>query len=116
MIQHNFSVAFTPPIIAFVRPLHPLKISSIEIRRRVAKAFGISVADLIGPSRLRKIAYARFAAYDLLQRTGRLSTTQIGLYLGGRDHSTVMHGIKRCRNLQSFDPDFAALYEEARRG
>jgi hypothetical protein len=59
---------------------------------------GLSVADLIGPSRRHAIARPR---QDLMAELHRirpdLSLVQIGKLLGGKDHTTVMHGIARSK-------------------
>lgn len=53
--------------------------------------FGILISD----SRIRPHARARFeACYDLARLT-KMSLPQIGRRLGGRDHTTVLHGIRR---------------------
>lgn len=65
-----------------------------QIMRRVAQLRGITVDDIIGESRKRPIAHARQETmWELRQRT-RLSLPHIGLMLGGRDHTTVLHGVR----------------------
>jgi chromosomal replication initiator protein len=59
----------------------------------VAVCHGLTLAELRGPSCVRKLSRARQAAYAALKAEG-YSTTQIGRWLGGRDHSTVVSGIK----------------------
>lgn len=59
----------------------------------VAMRHGVTVADLKGPSRRRKIARARQAAMWVLRHHATLSLPKIGYLLGDRDHTTVMHGI-----------------------
>lgn len=60
----------------------------------VAKAHGVSIRELIGPRRNRHLVYARqHAMWELRQHTD-LSSVQIGVILGNRDHATILHGIK----------------------
>lgn len=55
----------------------------------VAERHGLTVADLVGPSRKAYIVCARAeAAYRILRSTD-LTLREIGLRLGGRDHSTI---------------------------
>lgn len=69
-----------------------------EIAEFVAGKHNLTVADLKGPSRERKFAHPRQEAMWLMcQATNtdgskRFSRPQIGRFLGGRDHTTVMHG------------------------
>jgi len=70
-------------------------ISSSKILEVVATREGISVADLTGQNRSAKIAIPRQLAMYLLRDLKEISLPQIGELLGGRDHTTVMYGIKK---------------------
>jgi chromosomal replication initiator protein len=60
---------------------------------QTADLFHLTAADLVGPGRQRHVASARqAAAYALRQRTP-LSLAEIGIAIGGRDHSTVLWSI-----------------------
>ena len=54
--------------------------------------YKVSTAELLGRSRTKRIALARQVAMYLLMYELEMSPTQIGRLLGGRDHSTVIHG------------------------
>ncbi len=60
----------------------------------VARYFGVSLDDLKGKVRERKIVVPRQVAMYLLREDARLSLPEIGQVLGGRDHSTVLHGVR----------------------
>jgi chromosomal replication initiator protein len=62
---------------------------------RVAAYFGLTPADLTGRRRTADIAHARQVAMYLLRTENNLSLPAIGEHLGGRDHSTVSHGIDK---------------------
>lgn len=67
---------------------------SSEIIYRVAQKHGVGVGDIRGTSRKPNLVLARQeAAYEIRMKRG-LSLPQIGVMLG-RDHTTVLHGIKR---------------------
>ncbi len=69
--------------------------SSIDpqhILSEVALYYGISVDDLVGRSRRRAVSVPRQVAMYLLIHEIGLPPTQVGRLLGGRDHSTVIHG------------------------
>jgi chromosomal replication initiator protein len=55
----------------------------------------VAVDDLIGQNRSAKIAIPRQLAMYLLRDMNEISFPQIGEILGGRDHTTVMYGIKK---------------------
>jgi chromosomal replication initiator protein len=70
-------------------------ISPRRILEAVASYEGIAVDDLIGQNRSAKIAIPRQIAMYLLREINDISFPQIGELLGGRDHTTVMYGIKK---------------------
>ena len=61
----------------------------------VARQFGLTENDLLGRSRTKEIASARQMAMYLLREENGLSLIHIGELLGGRDHSTVRHGVEK---------------------
>jgi len=74
--------------------------SKHAIAQRVADKHRLTVADLKGPSRERRIAWPRQELMAELYATGRLSYPVIGAFLGGRDHTTVMYGVRRHHERQ----------------
>lgn len=65
-----------------------------EIAERVAFRVGVSLEDLRGASRKRYIAHPRQEVFALIYATDRFSLPQIGRYFGGRDHTTILYGIR----------------------
>jgi len=63
-----------------------------RIFEQVALFYALSVRDLMAKNRTKKVALARQVAMYLLIYELELSPTQVGRLLGGRDHSTVIHG------------------------
>lgn len=63
-----------------------------RIFEQVALFYALSVGDLMAKNRTKKVALARQVAMYLLIYELDLSPTQVGRLLGGRDHSTVIHG------------------------
>jgi chromosomal replication initiator protein len=60
----------------------------------VADAHGLTIADLIGDRRTRFIAHPRQEAMWMLRNLTNFTTPAIGRLMGGRDHTTVLHGAK----------------------
>jgi len=84
------------------------KPSLASVIRTTARQLGLPPEHLVGPGRQRSIAQARsLAMYLSRQLTGR-SLGDIGRALGGRDHSTVIHGIRNATSRLRHDPGFAA--------
>jgi len=70
-------------------------IPASKILEAVAASEGIGVNDLVGQNRSAKIAVPRQLAMYLLREFNEISFPQIGELLGGRDHTTIMYGIKK---------------------
>ena len=62
--------------------------------RRVAEKFRVSVDDIKGRSRKIHVAMARTAACYLLRQNTSMTYHEIGNFLGGRDHSTIIHSVQ----------------------
>jgi len=71
----------------------------------VAQCTNIPVDALTSSRREKQVAYARHLAMYLLRDMGHQSYAQIGRLLGGRDHTTVLHGFRRIEKLLDSDPD-----------
>jgi chromosomal replication initiator protein len=60
----------------------------------VTSYFDVHIADLKGKSRKKELVYPRQVAMYLMKELTDLSLKSIGYHFGGRDHSTVIHGIQ----------------------
>ena len=69
----------------------------------VADAFDITVEEMAGRERSRRIAFPRQVAMFLLREETKLSLPQIGESLGGRDHTTIMYGCEKIADLLERD-------------
>ena len=78
----------------------------------VSDRYGASVDDLLSKKRSRDVALPRQIAMYLLRNLTSLSTTGIGQALGGRDHTTVMHGCDRVAEEMQADGGFKRRIEE----
>jgi chromosomal replication initiator protein len=72
----------------------PARTPFADIERQVALRHALTVEDLRGPSRARRVAWPRQELMWRARRETRLSLPQIGDRLGGRDHTTVIHGVR----------------------
>ncbi len=81
------------------------RITIDEIQRKVADYYKIRLADLLSARRSRDIARPRQVAMYLAKRLTPRSLPEIGRKFGGRDHTTVMHAIKRIDELRAGDSD-----------
>ena len=77
-----------------------------------AKYYRIKISDILGKKRTRNIARPRQVAMSLTKELTNLSLPSIGDAFGGRDHTTVMHGVKAVAKLREDDPELAQDYEK----
>ena len=68
-----------------------------QIMEAVSEYCGVGLDDLRGQSRLRRHVYARQVVVYLCRELTELSLPRIGQAIGGRDHTTVMHGDPKIR-------------------
>jgi chromosomal replication initiator protein len=82
-------------------------VSLDDVLAATARHYGISRADLAGRKRTRIVAQARQVAMYIARLETAASLPQVGEALGGRDHSTVVHGCARIASLLETDPALA---------
>ena len=83
-----------------------------EIQRAVAERSGVAVTAMAGKGKIPEHVLARQIAMYLCRELTGKSYAQIGRLFGGRDHSTVMHGVSRVARLMDEKPDFCAAVLE----
>lgn len=83
-----------------------------HIQKTTAGFFNIRVSDLKSSRKQKAVAMPRQAAMFLARKMTSLSTTEIGLRFGGRDHSTVIHAVKRVENLMDNDHNYSRTISE----
>jgi chromosomal replication initiator protein len=86
-----------------------------EIQRKVAEHFNLRVADMYSERRARAVARPRQVAMFLAKNLTQRSLPEIGKKFGGRDHTTVMHAVKKVEELMASDHGFAEDVELLRR-
>ncbi len=91
------------------------KVTVEEILRKVAEHYNVRLSDLTGAKRLRTIARPRQVAMYLAKQLTTRSLPDIGRRIGGRDHTTVMHGVKRIEELAAIDSQLADDIQMLRR-
>jgi chromosomal replication initiator protein len=85
-------------------PAHAtVPISPGRVLAATAESFGVSIIDLEGPSRKQPLARARQVAMYLCRELTDLSLPKIGGLFGGRDHTTVLHGVNNVAKLMKED-------------
>jgi len=91
------------------------RITVEEIQKKVAEHFNIKLAEMSSARRSRQVARPRQVAMYLAKQLTNRSLPEIGRKFGGRDHTTVMHAVKKVEELTETDQAFAEDVELLRR-
>jgi chromosomal replication initiator protein len=91
------------------------KVTIEEIQRKVAEHYNVRLSDMIGPKRMRTIARPRQVAMYLAKQMTTRSLPEIGRRFGGRDHTTIMHGVRKVEELRAQDSQLAEDIDLLRR-
>ena len=83
-----------------------------QIQGATAELFHVSIADLRGDRRQQSIAYPRHIAMYLCRELTDASLPKIGAKFGGRDHSTVLHGVNKITRLLKEDREAFNVVQE----
>jgi len=83
------------------------KVTIEEIQRRVSEHYAIRLSDMLGPKRTRTLARPRQVAMWLCKQLTTRSLPEIGRKFGKRDHTTIMHGIRKIDELRQTDSQIA---------
>jgi chromosomal replication initiator protein len=86
-----------------------------EIQKRVAEHFNIKLAEMTSSRRARIVARPRQVAMYLAKQLTSRSLPEIGRKFGGRDHTTVIHAVKKIEELIESDSALAEDVELLRR-
>ncbi len=79
------------------------KVAIEDIQRSTSDYYNIRLSDMIGPKRVRTIARPRQVAMYLCKQLTTRSLPEIGRRFGGRDHTTIMHGVRKIGELMKDD-------------
>ncbi len=85
------------------------RITIEEIQRRVAEHYNIKLSEMSSERRARAVARPRQVAMFLSKQLTSRSLPEIGRKFGGRDHTTVMHAVRKIEELRLSD---AAIAED----
>lgn len=92
-----------------------MTISIDNIQKIVSDYFNISVLEIKGKKKTKKLTFPRHIAMYLSRELTDYSTTEIGIEFGGRDHTTVMHGCRKIEDSLTADPTLEPIIVELRK-
>ena len=107
LVGREITLDLTQDCLADILRASDRKLTIEEIQRKVAEHYNVRLSDLIGPKRLRTIARPRQVAMYLAKHLTSRSLPEIGRRFGGRDHTTIMHGVRKIEELVATDSQLA---------
>ena len=91
------------------------KVTMDEIMKKICHYYNVRMSDLFSPRRSRNIARPRQMAMFLAKSLTSRSYPEIGKRFGNRDHTTVMHAVRKIEELKSQDSQVSEDAEILRR-
>jgi chromosomal replication initiator protein len=106
LIGQPITIETTQELLKDLLRANDRRVTIEEIQRRVAEHFNIKQADMQSPRRARQVARPRQVAMYLAKQLTTRSLPEIGRKFGGRDHTTVMHAVKKVEEICAADAAF----------
>ncbi|HJE50585.1 MAG TPA: chromosomal replication initiator protein DnaA [Tessaracoccus flavescens] len=101
--QQEMTLALTEEVLNDLMPDDSSPVDAQTIMDAAARYFDISLDELTSASRVAHIAQARQVAMYLCRELTELSLPKIGAKFGGRDHSTVLHAVRKINERMGVD-------------
>ena len=115
LVGREISLEATQDVLHDLLRANDRRVTIEEIQKRVASHFNIRTSDMHSARRARSVARPRQVAMYLAKQLTARSLPEIGRKFGGRDHTTVMHAVKKVDELREHDPSFAEDVDLLRR-
>jgi chromosomal replication initiator protein len=113
--KQQITLETTQEVLQDLLRAHDRRITIDEIQRKVAEHYNIRMADMHSARRARNVARPRQVAMYLAKQLTARSLPEIGRKFGGRDHTTVMHAVRKIEELIGDDAQIAQDVEIVRR-
>src|SRR3990167_6192449 len=102
----EISVDLAKEVIKNVIQQKPVSISLDDIQKNVATFYNVKVIDLKSKKKIKVLSHPRQVAMYLCRKYTQKSFPEIGKTFGGKDHSTVMHAVRKISQMAQEDPVF----------
>ena len=99
LVGRDITLETTQEILRDLLRANDRRVSIDEIQKKVAEYYSIRISDMHSPRRARTVARPRQVAMYLAKQLTPRSLPEIGRKFGGRDHTTVLHAVKKIEEL-----------------
>lgn len=107
LVGRSISLDTTQEVLRDLLRSNDQRLTVEEIQRKVAEYFNIKMSDMVSNRRMQNIARPRQVAMYMAKQLTSKSLPEIGRKFGGRDHTTVLHAVRKIQELCVDDFDFA---------
>ena len=115
LVGRTISLEMTQEVLSDMLRASERRITIDEIQKKVAEHYNVRVADMHSARRARAVARPRQVAMYLAKQLTPRSLPEICRKFGGRDHTTVIHAVKKIEELSAYDAAFREDVELLRR-
>jgi len=115
LVGRDITLESTQEVLHDLLRANDRRVTIEEIQKKVAEHFNIRISDMHSARRARSVARPRQVAMYLAKQLTSRSLPEIGRKFGGRDHTTVMHAVKKIEELREAEPSFNEDVELLRR-
>jgi chromosomal replication initiator protein len=115
LVGRDISLEATQEVLHDLLRANDRRVTIEEIQKQVAEHFNIRIADMHSARRARAVARPRQVAMYLAKQLTTRSLPEIGRKFGGRDHTTVMHAVRKIEELRATDLGFSEDVDLLRR-
>ena len=115
LVGREIDLDMTQECLADILRISERKVTVDEIIRKVADHYNLRMSDLLSARRARQVARPRQVAMYLAKMLTSRSLPDIGRRFGGRDHTTVIHAVRKIEELRQTDSQIAEDVELLRR-
>ncbi len=107
LVGRTINLDMTQEVLLDLLRSNDLRLTIEEIQRKVAEYYNIKMSDMVSNRRMQSIARPRQVAMYMSKHFTSKSLPEIGRKFGGRDHTTVLHAVRKVKEIASTDADFA---------
>ncbi len=107
LVGREITLESTTEVLRDVLRANDRRVTIEDIQKKVSEHFNVRITDMHSPKRLRSVARPRQIAMYLAKQLTSYSLPDIGRKFGGRDHTTVMHAVKKIEEIQINDTTLA---------
>jgi chromosomal replication initiator protein len=115
LIGRTITLDSTQEVLKDVLKSNDRRLTVADIQRRVCEFYGVKVSEVLSAKRTQNLTKPRHVAMYLSKILTSKSLPDIGKKFGGKDHTSVIHSIRKIETMIQDDPDFARDIENLRK-